>query len=216
MPGFLASHSEDPEIQGLIEDAEQAWLVDAHPSAIALRNQSSGAASVTAYLQDLIDRDVKLTALKDLQGRIWRSGYTNGDLVAPLYNDVAESLEQWRKTGLVLAVYSSGSIPAQQLLYGHSSAGDLRGFFSHWFDTHTGSKHDPSSYTLIAETMECAPQAILFVSDLASELQAASQSGLQVVCSQRESDKLKGLKTYPSINTFHQIQLKLQHEQESL
>jgi len=205
MPGFLASHSEDPEIRDLIEDTEQAWLVDAHPSAIALRNQSSGAASVTAYLQDLIDRDVKLTALKDLQGRIWRSGYTNGDLVAPLYNDVAESLEQWRKAGLVLAVYSSGSIPAQQLLYGHSSAGDLRGFFSHWFDTRVGSKLAETSYKSIATQMEVAPAQVLFISDSLGELEAAASAGMSALFSDRDGNPGRDSGRFERIHDYRKL-----------
>lgn len=208
MPGFLASHSEDPEIQGLVEDAEQAWLVDAHPSAIALRNQSSGAGSaagVTAYLQDLIDRDVKLTALKDLQGRIWRSGYANGDLVAPLYNDVAESLERWRKAGLVLAVYSSGSIPAQQLLYGHSSAGDLRAFFSHWFDTRVGSKLAETSYKSIAAQMEVTPAEVLFISDSLGELEAAASAGMSALFSDREGNPGRDSGRFERIHDYRRL-----------
>ena len=216
---YLETHQHEANIRALIQELETLWQQDTDQEAkdlLGLSRQSaelSGVGGILPYLTFLIRRDRKVTPLKDLQGKIWADGYARGELVGPLFDDVPTSLRRWQQEGLVLAVYSSGSIAAQQLIYQYSNHGDLRFLFSHWFDTHTGSKHDPSSYTLIAETMGCAPQAILFVSDSDSELQAASQSGLEVVCSQRESDKLNGLNTYPSINTFHQIQIKLQHEQ---
>jgi len=215
---YLETHEQEANIRALIQELETLWLEDSDQEAKDLLSHSrqcaeqSGVVGILPYLEFLIRRDRKVTPLKDLQGKIWAEGYARGDLVGPLFEDVPTNLRRWQQEGLVLAVYSSGSIAAQQLIYQHSNHGDLRSLFSHWFDTHTGSKHDPSSYSLIAELMECAPQAILFVSDLHSELEAASQSGLQVVCSQRESDKMKDLKSYPAIDNFHQIKLKLQHK----
>ena len=212
---YLETRQQEADIQALIQELETLWRQETDQEARDLLGRPresaelSGVGEILPYLNFLIRRDRKVTPLKDLQGKIWADGYARGELIGPLFDDVPTSLRRWQQEGLVLAVYSSGSIAAQQLIYQHSNHGDLRSMFSHWFDTHTGSKHDPSSYTLIAETMGCAPQAILFVSDSDSELQAASQSGLQVVCSQRESDKLKDFRTYPAINTFHQIQFKL-------
>ena len=208
LPGFLAAHAEDPEIQDLVAQAEEAWLNDDHPSAVALRSQSfQGDAStrVAAYLQDLIDRDVKLTSLKDLQGRIWRNGYAQGELVAPLYPDVPESLQRWHKSGLVLAVYSSGSVPAQQLLYGHSTAGDLRALFSHWFDTRVGSKQDERSYRSIAEHMEVAPADVLFISDSLSELEAAASAGMTVLFSDREGNPGRDSGGFERISDYRRL-----------
>jgi enolase-phosphatase E1 len=208
MPAFLASHAEDPEIQHLLEEAEQAWQNDSHPTARALLSQSSedsGSAGVAAYLQDLIDRDVKLTALKDLQGRIWRNGYEKKELVAPLYSDVAESLERWHQAGLVLAVYSSGSVPAQQLLYGHSTAGDLRALFSHWFDTRVGSKQLELSYRSIAEQMQVAPEQILFISDSLRELEAADSAGMPVLFSDRDGNPGRDSGRFERINDYRRL-----------
>jgi enolase-phosphatase E1 len=216
---FLESHQQEAKIRALIHELETLWLQDSDQEARDLLSHSrqsaeqSGVEVILPYLKFLIRRDRKLTPLKDLQGKIWAEGYARGELVGPLYDDVPTNLRRWQQEGLVLAVYSSGSVAAQQLIYQHSNHGDLRSLFSHWFDTRTGSKHDPCSYTLIAGMMGCAPEAILFVSDSHSELLAASQSGLQVVCSQRETDKVEGLKTYPVIDDFHQIHLKLQHKQ---
>lgn len=208
MPAFLASHADDPEIQHLLEEAEQAWRNDSHPTARALLSQSSeagGSAGVAAYLQDLIDRDVKLTALKDLQGRIWRNGYEKKELVAPLYSDVAESLERWHQAGLVLAVYSSGSVPAQQLLYGHSTAGDLRALFSHWFDTRVGSKQLELSYRSIAEQMQVAPEQILFISDSLRELEAADSAGMPVLFSDRDGNPGRDSGRFERINDYRRL-----------
>jgi enolase-phosphatase E1 len=203
----------------LIQELETLWQQDTDQEArdlLKLSRQSAEQRSVGGilpYLQFLIRCDRKVTPLKDLQGKIWAEGYARGELVGPLFEDVPTSLRRWQQEGVVLAVYSSGSIAAQQLIYQHSNNGDLRSLFSHWFDTHTGSKHEPSSYTLIAELMGCAPQAILFVSDSHSELQAASQSGLQVVCSHRETDASEKSKIYPTIQDFNQISLKLPPDQ---
>ena len=208
LPAFLASHAEDPEIQRLVEEAKQAWRNDLHPRAIALLSQSSeagGSAGVAAYLQDLIDRDVKLTALKDLQGQIWRNGYEKRELVAPLYSDVAEALERWHQAGLVLAVYSSGSVPAQQLLYGHSTAGDLRAFFSHWFDTRVGSKQLELSYRSIAEQMQVAPEQILFISDCLKELEAAASAGMSVLFSDRDGNPGRDSGGFERINDYRRL-----------
>jgi enolase-phosphatase E1 len=208
LPAFLASHAEDPEIQDLVGQAEEAWLKDDNPSAVALRSQSDqgdASARVAAYLQNLIDRDVKLTALKDLQGRIWRNGYAQGELVAPLYADVAESLQRWHKAGLVLGVYSSGSVPAQKLLYGHSTAGDLRALFSYWFDTRVGRKQDESSYRSIAEQMKVEPADVLFISDSLSELEAAASAGMAVLFSDREGNPGRDSGAFERIINYHRL-----------
>lgn len=208
MPGFLETHAQDPEILSLIEQSENAWRADPHPKAAALGQPSPGqrdVQGVAAYLQDLIDRDVKLTALKDLQGRIWRQGYASGELVAPLYSDVAESLQRWHSEGFVLAVYSSGSVPAQQLLYGHSAAGDLRSLFSHWFDTRVGSKQEQLSYQAIAEQMQSAPEQILFISDSLSELEAAAAAGLRVLFSDRDGNPARDSGRFERISDYRRL-----------
>ncbi len=208
IPDFLNTHGQDPEIRQLIKDVESAWRNDSSPEAVALPEacqEQQGAARVAPYLQHLIDRDVKLTALKDLQGRIWRFGYASGALVAPLFSDVAESLPRWHQEGFTLAVYSSGSVPAQQLLYGHSTAGDLRPLFSHWFDTRIGSKQEPASYSAIAEQMKAAAQQVLFISDALSELEAASAAGMAVLFSDREGNPGRDSGRFERINDYRRL-----------
>lgn len=208
MREFLERHADDPEIQRLVEQAKEFWLKDDHPHATALRNKlakANNSAAVAAYLENLIDRDVKLTALKDLQGRIWRSGYANGELIAPLYDDVAESLERWHQAGFVLAVYSSGSVAAQQLIYRHSNAGDLRALFSHWFDTRIGNKQEAASYQLIAAQMQISPKQILFISDSLSELEAAASASMRVLFSDRDGNPGRDSGRFERISDYRRL-----------
>ena len=129
--------------------------------------------SLVAYAQSLIAADIKLTPLKDLQGRIWREAYEKGVLISPLFADVPPCLERWKEDGFILAVYSSGSVAAQKLLYQYSNAGNLLHLFSHWFDTHQGPKQQAGSYQSICEAMAIPPNQALFLSDSPMELEAA-------------------------------------------
>lgn len=198
LEAFLESHQTDAVVQHLVVQVALAWRDDPDPAAQALlqsaspNTNSSGQIrtdlQILPYLHWLIRKDRKLTALKDLQGLIWEEGYGSGALQGPLYPDVAPALHRWRAAGLGIAVYSSGSVKAQQLIYGHSNAGDLRPLFQHWFDTKIGSKLEPESYQLIVAELGAEPQSMLFVSDSLSELNAASTSGLNVLfCDRSES-----------------------------
>lgn len=141
-----------------------------------------------AAARDLMARDVKSTPLKRLQGWIWEAGYADGSLLADVYPDVAPQLRAWRDAGLRLAVYSSGSVHAQKLLFAHTRAGDLTGLFTGWFDTTTGPKTAPASYARIATVLDVRPAEALFLSDAAPELEAARGAGLQAVGIARGAD----------------------------
>src|SRR5262249_25073560 len=135
--------------------------------------------SLCAYVQWLIDRDRKSTGLKSLQGRIWLQGYRDRILKAQVFDDVAPSLERWRKSGLTLAIFSSGSVLAQQLLFEHTNHGNLADYFDGYFNTTVGTKSDPESYKAIAAHLKLEPAAVLFISDVVPELNAAAQSGMK-------------------------------------
>lgn len=206
---FLTANGGDPEVAELVQQVQMAWSADTHPEAIELlasanRNGScvNTATAVVPYLQWLIDQDVKLTPLKDLQGRIWTEGYSSGELVAPLFEDVPEALERWHQQGFKLAVYSSGSVPAQQLLYGHCQAGDLRPLFSHWFDTRIGPKQRRESYQAIAAAMQVPAGEVLFISDALSELLAADAAGMAVLFSDREGNPARDGGSFERISTY--------------
>jgi enolase-phosphatase E1 len=139
------------------------------------------AGAVAAVLQRWSDEDRKAAALKTLQGMIWRDGYEGGALVGHVYDDAVAALRRWRANGLTLAVYSSGSVAAQKLLFGHSVAGDLSPLFGAWFDTAVGPKTAAESYRRIAATLGQAPAAVLFLSDSLAEVIAAQAAGMMAV-----------------------------------
>jgi enolase-phosphatase E1 len=119
---------------------------------------------------------------------IWQAGYRDAEFTAPIYADAAPALRRWHDAGLPLYVYSSGSVPAQQLFFGHSDAGDLTPLFSGWFDTEVGGKRDAGSYEAIAERIGLEAPEILFLSDVVEELDAARIAGMQTVLVDRRED----------------------------
>lgn len=214
---YLNAHSGEAAIQALLAEVEQLWGEDTDPQAQRLHRDAKRNAwaddginsieprSVIPYLQWLILADRKLTPLKDLQGRIWAEGYARGALHGPLFEDVLPALQAWAAQGLALAVYSSGSIQAQQLLYGHSNGGDLRFLFSHWFDTRTGRKQEVSSYTRICELMQTSAERVLFISDAIAELDAASAAGINAIFSKRAGNPEQNPGRYPWISSLASI-----------
>jgi enolase-phosphatase E1 len=143
---------------------------------------------IVETLQGWIDQDRKHTALKALQGMMWREGYERGDYRGHVYPDAAASLRRWHAGGHRLAVFSSGSVAAQKLLFGHSEAGDLTPLFSAFFDTEVGNKRDADSYRLIADQLDRSPEDIVFLSDVVAELDAARDAGMRTVLLDRIQD----------------------------
>jgi enolase-phosphatase E1 len=135
--------------------------------------------AAAAHFESLMDGDDKSTDLKALQGRIWEDGYRHGELVGEVFPDVPGAFERWRALGVRIGIFSSGSVLAQRLLFGHSSAGDLTKYLSWHFDTTTGPKADTDSYRRIATAMAIPPGAIVFISDAIRELEAAQAAGMQ-------------------------------------
>jgi enolase-phosphatase E1 len=157
------------------------------------------------YLLWLMDRDRKSTALKSLQGKIWKSGFLVGELVGTVFPDVPEALARWGKQAKV-AIYSSGSVEAQQLLFRYSSAGDLTPFITSYFDTRIGPKTSPASYRAIAEQVQAPPRSILFISDLIRELDPARDAGCQTRLSLREGNQaVADPNGHPAIRAFDVI-----------
>jgi enolase-phosphatase E1 len=142
-------------------------------------SRSARIEAIEAYVAWLMDRDRKSTGLKQLQGRIWEEGYARGDLVGEVFPDVPVALSRWHAARRPVSIFSSGSTHAQQLLFQHSSAGDLTPYLTAYFDTTTGPKAELSSYTRIAASLKLAPGDIVFVSDATRELDAARASGMR-------------------------------------
>ena len=137
-------------------------------------------------LTEWMDADAKVTPLKTIQGLIWREGYESGTLHGHVYPDTPAAFARWRDQGRTVAIYSSGSVEAQRLLFAHSVAGDLTPHLAHHFDTTTGPKRAPASYTAIAQALALPPPSILFVSDAAQEVDAARAAGLHALLIDRE------------------------------
>jgi enolase-phosphatase E1 len=163
----IEQHMTDPGYARLFDQ-----LRDAVPSEVR-------PASPADHAEWLIARDSKATALKDLQGKIWQEGYQRGELVGEVFEDVPRAFERWHAKGVQIGIFSSGSILAQQLLFRHSSAGDLSGFIQRHFDTTTGAKTDVGSYRQIANAMAMPAGDILFVSDTTRELDAARAAAMR-------------------------------------
>ena len=158
--------------------------------------------SIARYVEWLIAQDRKSTGLKSLQGKIWRQGYFDGTLQSQVFADVAPAFERWHRAGLSINIFSSGSVLAQHLLFKHSEAGDLSRFIDHYFDTNVGKKADPESYRRIAKELDLQPTEILFISDVISELDAASKAGMNPLLSLRPGNPPQPAATYPLIHTF--------------
>lgn len=141
-----------------------------------------------ATLAAWMDIDAKETPLKALQGMIWADGYADGALKGHVYADAAAGLRRWQAAGLDLYVYSSGSIAAQKLIFGHSIEGDLTPLFSGYFDTTTGPKRAAASYALIAEAIGLPAAEILFLSDMPAEIAAAREAGMAAILVDRAGD----------------------------
>jgi enolase-phosphatase E1 len=125
--------------------------------------------------------DRKHTALKSVQGLVWAAAYQAGAIKGNVYSDVPPALEAWKKAGYQLGVYSSGSVAAQQLLFGFSEFGDLKPYFSHYFDTLVGPKREAASYRNILAALNLPASAVLFLSDVEAELDAAEEAGMHTI-----------------------------------
>ncbi|MEM7453072.1 MAG: acireductone synthase [Planctomycetota bacterium] len=163
------------------QESKQAWFGDA---------DNEGAKQlVHDGVISLMDADVKATGLKQLQGLVWKDGFHSGQMVAHLYDDVAPAIESWRDAGIDIRIYSSGSIAAQKLFFGHTICGDLLESFGNHYDTTTGPKKEADSYRRITGDFGIEAGSILFVSDVPAELEAARESGMQTVLSVRPGNK---------------------------
>ena len=180
--GYLERHGESRQYFSLLESFRREHAADAQARRPVPPWSGSGAAartSVERYAEWLMEHDRKSTALKELQGYVWEEGYQSGELVAPVYPDVPSAFARWRGEGRPIGIFSSGSVLAQRWLFRRSTAGDLTPHLQWYFDTLTGPKQDATSYERIARETGHAPAAILFVSDVVAELDAARAAGMQ-------------------------------------
>src|SRR5574337_68175 len=194
LPAFVETHRDHADVQHwLHEAAREAGMIEAERQ------------EVIELLLRWIDQDRKSTALKALQGMIWKDGYETGVYRAHLYPEVAPRLRAWRADGLRLYVYSSGSVPAQQLFFRYSEAGDLTPLFAGYFDTETGPKRATESYRRIAEAIDEEPRHLLFLSDIVEELDAAKAAGFHTGWLVREPQPLPASPRHPVYRDFDAV-----------
>jgi enolase-phosphatase E1 len=182
---YLRAHAGDREVQSDLRALHAERMRELDPGAPRW-DDADTIASATAYATWLMDRDRKSTALKALQGRIWEGGFRSGALRAHVYPDVRPAFERWRDEGRRIAIFSSGSVLAQRLLFAHTTEGDLTPMIDGYFDTTTGPKREAGSYARMAAALGTAPAAVTFVSDVAAELDAARAAGLHTALCVRE------------------------------
>jgi enolase-phosphatase E1 len=159
---FLQQNADRPDVAAVLDE---------------VRRHAPGQQPLQA-LTEWMDADAKITPLKTLQGLIWHQGYLAGTLHGELYPDVGPALRRWHAAGLRLEVYSSGSVAAQKLLFGHSESGDMTPLFAGFHDTAIGAKRAPASYRAIAAAAAIPPEQWLFLSDVPAELEAARAAGM--------------------------------------
>ena len=201
---FLSENWEQANVQdclALLAQDVGELSVDAWLDADVLVAQKQVAQAVTK----LMDDDVKATGLKKLQGAIWKKGFESGQMVAHVYDDVEPSIRRWKDDGIDIRIYSSGSIEAQQLFFGHCLAGDLLDLFSGHYDTTIGSKKESSSYQAIAEDAGVRANDCLFVSDVSAELEAAHTAGMQTLLSVRAGNRPEPDWPGQRVNDFSEI-----------
>jgi len=174
---YLESHASDSIVAEVINQVKNIIRSDRKKE-----NSAAEEITLTGVINTMIgwiDEDKKITPLKTLQGLIWEEGFKKEVFKAHIYSDALQKLQLWKKQGLPLYVYSSGSIFAQKLFFTYNEAGDILSLFSGHFDTTIGAKKDAGSYQKIAFSLNTMPENILFFSDIREELDAALATGMK-------------------------------------
>jgi enolase-phosphatase E1 len=192
MRAFLRANAGDDRVQALLADVEQ------------IENRDLSLDEAADVLERWIAEDRKLTPLKALQGMIWKTGYEAGELKGHVYADTPEALRSWHAAGKRLYVYSSGSVEAQQLIFGHTDHGDLRPLFSGYFDTRIGGKREAVSYRRILDEIGLPGDQVLFLSDVGEELDAARAAGLRT-CQLLRDDKTAPTPAHPQAKSLAEV-----------
>ena len=194
LPAFIETHADKPYVQHwLAEAAKEAGFVSASQQ------------EIIELLQRWIDEDRKATPLKALQGMIWEEGYRSGEYRAHIYPEVAEKLREWKARNVDLYVYSSGSVQAQKLFFAHTEAGDLTSLFTGYFDTEIGAKRDVASYRSILGVIGRPGKNVLFLSDIAEELDAAHAAGMRTILLARPPSVCPTGSAHPCVADFSAI-----------
>ena len=205
---YLSRHLTTAELNDTIAALHREYVLDQEggDQPPQIDNNVWSIDAIVAYVDWLIDRDRKSPALKSLQGMIWEQGYRDGTLKAPLFDDVVPKLRRLRQTGMRIAIFSSGSVLAQKLLFAHTESGDHTNLVDQYFDTAVGSKVSAASYREIARQLGLSPNEIIFVSDVTSELQAAGEAGMAtLLCVRVGNQPQAASEQFQAIESFSEI-----------
>ncbi|RWS29568.1 enolase-phosphatase E1-like protein [Leptotrombidium deliense] len=164
-----------------------------------LANDDEIKASIVKNVLWQMDRNLKSTSLKQLQGHIWRVGFENGLLKGHFFDDVLTMLPQWKHSlGITFYIYSSGSVESQKLLMAHTVSGELQSVSAvsvrleyrgkSYFDTKVGAKIDSQSYANILNEIQLNGDDVLFMTDIPTEADAASKCGINCILVVREGN----------------------------
>ncbi len=198
---YLRAHASEEQLRDVLATLRVEWQDDARRGEQPPDWAHADVPAAARYLEWLMERDRKSPALKRIQGEIWRSGFEAGELRADLFPDVAPALARWRAAGRDIAIYSSGSVLAQRLIFG-----ELLGYISAFFDTRVGPKRSVESYATIARELRREPARILFVSDVPEELNAALDAGMQILLAVRPGNRpVEGPEALDEISSFDEI-----------
>ncbi|KAH7544123.1 hypothetical protein JRO89_XS15G0112100 [Xanthoceras sorbifolium] len=194
-------------LRSQVQDDLQKGVIGAVPIPSDDAGKEEVIAALVTNVDAMMKADRKITALKQLQGHIWRTGFESHELEGVVFDDVPEALEKWHALGIKVYIYSSGSRLAQRLIFGNSKYGDLRKYLSGFFDTAVGNKRETQSYVEISQSLGVdKPSEILFVTDVYQEATAAKAAGLEVVISVRPGNgPLPENHGFKTINSFSEI-----------
>jgi enolase-phosphatase E1 len=198
---YLRTHASEDELRDVLATLRVEWQEDARRGEQPPDWAHADVPAAARYLDWLMERDRKSPALKRIQGEIWKSGFDSGELRPELFPDVAPAFERWKAAGVDVAIYSSGSVLAQKLIFT-----ELLPFISAFFDTTVGPKRSVDSYTRIAAAVRRDPVTILFVSDVPEELNAALDAGYQILLAVRPGNRpVDGPEALDEISSFEEI-----------
>jgi 2,3-diketo-5-methylthio-1-phosphopentane phosphatase len=195
---YVAAHRESPALRARVDEVRRE-----------IGEPDGDDARVIAALEQWSDADRKFAPLKTIQGWIWQEAFAHGELTSHFYPDVVPALRRWNAAGLTLAVFSSGSVDAQRAWFAHSPDGDLSPLIRANFDTeNAGPKREADSYRKIAAELACAPEAILFLSDVTAELDAARAAGWSTIGVRRAGEPSfdAGVGDHREINSFADLE----------
>ncbi|KAH7544122.1 hypothetical protein JRO89_XS15G0112000 [Xanthoceras sorbifolium] len=181
-------------LRSQVQDDLQKGVIGAVPIPSDDAGKEEVIAALVTNVDAMIKADRKITALKQLQGHIWRTGFESHELEGVVFDDhVAQPSES-----------------VQKLVFGKSNYGDLRKYLSGFFDTAVGNKRETQSYAEISQSLGVdKPSEILFVTYVYQEATAAKAAGLEVVISVRPGNgplpENHGFKTINSLSEIRKL-----------